>query len=91
MTAIVLGYTAPGRTAEPTVLYAGTDAGAASDISLAPPAGIIRTEFIKNPLITRRRFFPEQEAPAVEAPEEEAPAVEEPEEEAPPAKPAKGK
>lgn len=75
MTAIVLGYTAPGRTAAPTVLYAGTDAGAASDISNAPPAGILRTEFFKNPAVLRRRFFevPASEAPAAD-PASESPA-----------------
>ncbi len=66
MTVLVLGYTENGRTAQPTVLYAGTDAGAGSEISFNPPAGYVRTELIKNPVIARRRSF-ELPAPEVAA------------------------
>jgi len=57
MLAIVLGYTAKGGTAPPTVLYAGRDATAADAQSLNPPAGIIRTELIKHPVVQRTRTF----------------------------------
>lgn len=57
MIAITLGYTANGRTAVPSVLYCGTDASAADAVSLAPPPDIIRTELIKHPLVSRRRYF----------------------------------
>ena len=63
MLAITLGFTAPGATAAPVVLYAGRDATAADALSLAPPVGIIRTELIKHPQIVRRRAFPENIAP----------------------------
>lgn len=57
MIAITLGFRASGRNAAPVVLYAGLDATAADAASLSPPAGIIRTELLKNPAIIRRRHF----------------------------------
>lgn len=77
---ITLGYTAKGRDALPQVLYCGLDADAASAACEAPPAGIVRTEFIKAPVVTRRRFH---EAPAVPAETAAAPAPESSDEETP--------
>lgn len=57
MLAITLGFLEKGRTAPPVILYAGNDAGEAEKPFLAPPDGIVRTEMIKAPVITRRRFF----------------------------------
>lgn len=70
MLAITLGFHDKGRTAPPVILYAGNDAGEAEKPFLAPPDGIIRTEMIKAPVITRRRFFEQPAATA--APIEEA-------------------
>lgn len=61
---ITLGFTGKGRAAEPQVLYCGLDATAATTVCENPPAGIVRTEFIKAPLVTRRRFFEAPELPA---------------------------
>ena len=72
MLAITLGFHDKGRTAPPVVLYVGNDAGAAEVPFLAPPDGIIRTEMIKAPVITRRRFF-EQPAATVAPIEDPAP------------------
>jgi len=66
MIAIVIGYTAPGSQAEFEVLYAGRDASAADQLSLAPPAGILRTELFKNPQVVRRRSFPDNLLPAAD-------------------------
>jgi hypothetical protein len=72
MLAITLGFAEVGRTAPPVALYVGNDAGAAESVFLAPPDGIIRTELIKAPVITRRHFF---DAPvAVAPPADDAPA-----------------
>lgn len=91
MLAITLGYQAQGNTAEPTPLYVGRDAQAAYDIAVNPPAGILRTELIKHPVVTKRYTVPavtETPAPVEEAAfAEEAPPAEEvpPTEEVPPA------
>lgn len=79
MLAIVLGYTAKGGTAPPIVLYAGRDASAADGHSLNPPAGTIRTELIKHPIVQRTRHFEPIAEPAPDIAEpapEEPPAVE---------------
>lgn len=55
---ITLGFREAGRTAAPVVLYCGHDASEGDRLSLTPPVGIIRTEFIKGPVIQRRRSFP---------------------------------
>ena len=73
MLAIVIGYQTKDRQAAPRTLYCGRDAGAASDISLAPPPGFIRTEFFKSPAPVRTRHFPAApvaEIPVMAAPEE---------------------
>lgn len=62
--AITLGYTANGRDAVPSVLYCGLEADEAARLSENPPAGITRTEFFKTPAATRRRYYPENAAPA---------------------------
>jgi hypothetical protein len=53
---------------EPEVLYCGSDAGKASDLSLSPPPGYVHTQLLKAPPVTRNRYFPENVA-APEAPE----------------------
>ena len=69
MLSITLAYTSASRYATPSVLYAGNDATAAESVFLDPPAGFIRTELIKAPLVTRRRVFPAiEEQPASPAP-----------------------
>ena len=81
MLAIVLGYTAKGGTAPPTVLYAGRDASEADAHSLNPPAGTLRTELIKHPVVQRTRHFDPIAEPAQEiaaAAPEEPPAPETP-------------
>lgn len=91
MTAITLGYTAHGRDAAPTVLYAGNDASAARDALEAPPAGIIRTDLILNPIVHRRRSFdPAAETPQVVTQESLEPS-EIPSENAPDSAPKKPK
>lgn len=67
MLAITLGYAEKGPSAEPIVLYAGRDAAKADDLSLQPPAGILRTELFKHPIVVRRRNF--DEVPVAIAPE----------------------
>lgn len=83
MFAITIGYAEKGHKAQPVVLYAGTDAGVADDLSLNPPAGIISTLLFKNPPVIRRRTFAAPEvAPLVleaePAATPEAPAEEKP-------------
>lgn len=73
MLAITLGFAAHGRTAPPVPLYVGNDAGAAEEIFLAPPEGIIRTELYKAPAVTRRRVIVHPEAVAAVT-EEPAPS-----------------
>lgn len=85
--AITLGFQAKGRDAEPTVLYAGLDAGKASEIANNPGPGFARTEYLKAPAITFRRYFEAPEVPT--APVAEAPAEEPTEPEATPNKAAK--
>ena len=73
MLAIVIGYHSKDRQAQPRTLYCGRDAGAASEISLAPPPGFIRTEFFKSPAPVRTRHFPalpKAEIPVFAAPAE---------------------
>ena len=76
MIAITIGYRSTSIGAAFEVLYAGRDATAADAASLTPPPGILRTELFKNPVVVRRRSFPENIAA---------------EEEAKPAKPSKPK
>jgi len=83
MLAITLGFAEMGRTAPPVPLYVGNDAGAAEAIFLAPPDGIIRTELIKAPIITRRHLV---DPPAAAAPAPAPAPAEEPAEEPAPAK-----
>lgn len=71
---IAIGYRAIGRTADPELLYCGNDGAAGAAAADAPPPGIIRTELIKSPIITRRRFFEAPAAPPAPA-AEEAPAA----------------
>jgi hypothetical protein len=73
MLAITLGFAAPGRSAPPVPLYVGNDASAAEAVFLAPPDGIIRTEMIKAPVITRRRYFEQPEIVAAAPVETPAP------------------
>lgn len=80
MLAITLGYHAQGNTAEPITLYVGRDAQVAYNIATAPPEGIVRTELIKHPVVTKRFTVPtvtETPAPVEAAPAEEAAAEEE--------------
>lgn len=81
---IVIGYTEKGSQAEPVPLYVGRDSTAADALSLNPPAGILRTELSKNPIVHRRRVFD----PVVQSP---APLVLEAEPAAAPEAPAEEK
>lgn len=63
MVAIVIGYKEPGSQSPFEILYAGRDATAADAVSLAPPPGILRTEMFKNPIVVRRRTYPENTLP----------------------------
>lgn len=73
MIAIVLGFRETGSSAPFSVLYAGRSAADARAIADAPPAGIIRTESLANPVTHHNRYFPE----ALASPDEpEAPAEE---------------
>lgn len=81
MLAITLGFTANGRTAQPTVLYAGLDADAARVALENPPPGIIRTGMVRNPVVNPVRHFPENIAPApIEEPPAKAPKPSKPKE-----------
>jgi hypothetical protein len=75
MLAITLGYATRGSQSEPTVLYAGRDASAATAALLNLPDGIVRAEMYKHPQVTRRFFNPaETAAPAPQI--AEVPALE---------------
>lgn len=77
--ALAIGYPAKSRTADPTVLYCGTDGSAAQEAANHPPAGIVRTEYIKNPLVNFRRFHEVPEVPAADpAPAEAKPPARKP-------------
>lgn len=86
MLAITLGYATRGSQADPTVLYAGRDASAATAALLTLPDGIVRAEMYKHPQVTRRYFKPAEtiahaiveEVPAATPPAPvDAPPVEE--------------
>jgi hypothetical protein len=86
MLAITLGYATRGSQSEPTVLYAGRDASAATAALLNLPDGIVRAEMYKHPQVTRRFFKPaETAAPAIveEVPADAPPADVPPEKVAP--------
>lgn len=83
MLAITLGYATRGSQADPTVLYAGRDASAATAALLNLPDGIVRAEMYKHPQVTRRYFKPAEtiaaapqiaEVPAVKPITEQVPA-----------------
>lgn len=74
---ITLGYTESGRTAVPTVLYAGLDRDAARKALENPPLGITRTGIIANPIVNPTRSWPDNLTPSEVEPQPE-PAPEEP-------------